>query len=163
MTLFWYFLTKFITNFVDLKQAQSLKYRAFKMLCCGVLFYLNLVVVKEREEEGGKMHLQIGIYEPLSTSHGFQLAIARFLDRICLALRASRLWLRYATLQNLIPSFPWIAPGRRAWGRNPRKGRDQILPSGKWQPCRQCVCCCCVCASSPLHSAALCCAVTLSS
>ena len=24
----------------------------------------------------------------------------------CLALRASRLWLRYATLQNLIPSFP---------------------------------------------------------
>ena len=37
------------------------------------------------------------------------------------------LWLRYATLQNLIPSFPWIAPGWRAWGRNPRKGRDQIL------------------------------------
>ena len=39
------------------------------------------------------------------------------------------LWLRYTTLQNLIPSFPWIAPGMRAWGRNPR-GRDQILPSG---------------------------------
>ena len=38
-----------------------------------------------------------------------------------LALRASGLWLCYATLQNLIPSFPW---------RNPRKGRDQILPSG---------------------------------
>ena len=29
--------------------------------------------------------------------------------------------------QNLIPSFPWIVPGWRAWGRNPRKGRDQIL------------------------------------
>ena len=29
---------------------------------------------------------------------------------MCLALRASGLWLRYATLQNLIPSFPWIAP-----------------------------------------------------
>ena len=62
--------------------------------------------------------------------HGCQMAIARFLDRMCLALRASGLWLLYATLQNLIPSFPWIAPGWRAWGRNPRKGRDQILPSG---------------------------------
>ena len=29
---------------------------------------------------------------------------------MCLALRASGLWLRYAALQNLIPSFPWIAP-----------------------------------------------------
>ena len=29
--------------------------------------------------------------------------------------------------QNLIPSFPWIVPGWTAWGRNPRKGRDQIL------------------------------------
>ena len=38
------------------------------------------------------------------------MAIARFLDRMCLALRASGLWLRYATLQNLIPSFPWIVP-----------------------------------------------------
>ena len=42
-----------------------------------------------------------------------------------------------ARWQNLIPSFPWIAPGWRAWGwiasprpppwHNPRKGRDQIL------------------------------------
>ena len=30
---------------------------------------------------------------------------------------------------NLISSFPWIVPGW-GWGRNPRKGRDQILPSG---------------------------------
>ena len=44
--------------------------------------------------------------------HGFQMAIARFLDHMCLALRASGLWLRYATLQNLIPSLPWIAPPR---------------------------------------------------
>ena len=58
------------------------------------------------------------------------MAIARFLDRMCLALRASGLWLRYATLQNLIPSFPWIAPPRPPPWRNPRKGRDQILPSG---------------------------------
>ena len=34
---------------------------------------------------------------------------------------------RVARWQNLIPSFPWIAPGWRAWGRNLRKGRDQIL------------------------------------
>ena len=40
--------------------------------------------------------------------HGCQMAIARFLDRMCLALLASGLWLRYATQQNLIPSFPWI-------------------------------------------------------
>ena len=58
------------------------------------------------------------------------MAVARFLDRMCLALRASGLWLRYATLQNLIPSFPWIAPQRPPPWRNPRKRRDQILPSG---------------------------------
>ena len=34
-------------------------------------------------------------------------------------------------LQNLIPSFPWIAPGWRAWGRNPRKGSNFAI----WQPC----------------------------
>ena len=35
----------------------------------------------------------------------------------------------FATLQNLIPSFPWIAPPRPPPWSNPRKGRDQILPS----------------------------------
>ena len=40
------------------------------------------------------------------------------------------LWLRYATLQNWIPSFPWIAPPHPPPWRNPRKGRDPILPSG---------------------------------
>ena len=44
-----------------------------------------------------------------AAGHGCQMAIARFLDRLCLALQASGLWLSYATLQNLIPSFPWIA------------------------------------------------------
>ena len=39
--------------------------------------------------------------------HGCQMAIA-----MSLALWASVLWLRYTTLQNLIPSFPWIAPPR---------------------------------------------------
>ena len=62
--------------------------------------------------------------------HGCQLAIARFPYRMCLALRASGLWLRYAMLQNLIASFPWIAPPCPPPWRNPRKGRDQILPSG---------------------------------
>ena len=64
--------------------------------------------------------------------HGCQIAIARFLDCMCLALWASGPWLRYATLQNLIPSFPWVGPPTLhppPW-RNPRKGRDQILPSG---------------------------------
>ena len=37
------------------------------------------------------------------------------------------LWLGYSALQNLIPSFPCIV--RPPW-RNPRKGREQILPSG---------------------------------
>ena len=49
------------------------------------------------------------------------MVIAKFLDSMCLALRASGLWLRYAALQNLIPSFPW-------------QGRDQILPSGNTGP-----------------------------
>ena len=66
--------------------------------------------------------------------HSCQMAIARFLDRMCMALRASGLRLRYAMLQNLIPSFPWIAPGWRAWGRNPRKGRQQILQSSIAEP-----------------------------
>ena len=39
-----------------------------------------------------------------------------------------------ARLQNLIPSFPWIAPGWREWGRNPRKGRDQILQRSIAEP-----------------------------
>ena len=69
--------------------------------------------------------------------HGCQTAIAVFLNRMCLALRASGLWLRYATLQNLIPSFPWIAPPCPPPWHNPRKGRDQILPSGNTKPhCR---------------------------
>ena len=49
--------------------------------------------------------------------------------------RASGLWLRYAALQNLIPFSPWIAPApcTPPW-RNPRKGGDQILPSGNTAP-----------------------------
>ena len=49
---------------------------------------------------------------PCPPRYGCQMPTARFLDHVCLALRASELWLRYATLQNFIPSFPWIAPPR---------------------------------------------------
>ena len=41
---------------------------------------------------------------------------------------------KVARWQNLIPSFPWIAPGWTAWGRNPRKGRDQILQLSVAEP-----------------------------
>ena len=68
----------------------------------------------------------------LPMSHGCQMDIAGFLDHMCLALRASCLWLCYAALQNWIPSFPWIAPPHTPPWRNPRKGRDQILPSGNF-------------------------------
>ena len=46
----------------------------------------------------------------VGSRHGCQMAIARFLERMCLALRASGLWLRYAALQNFpflsLPSYP---------------------------------------------------------
>ena len=61
---------------------------------------------------------------------GCQMAIAGFLDLMCLALQASGLWLRYTTLHYLILSFPWIAPPRSPPWRNPRKERDQNLLSG---------------------------------
>ena len=41
---------------------------------------------------------------------------------------------KVARWQNLIPSFPWIAPGMRGWGRNPRKVRDQILQRSVAEP-----------------------------
>ena len=43
----------------------------------------------------------------------FRSIVARFLDCTCLALWASGLWLHYAMLQNLIPSFFWTEPGWR--------------------------------------------------
>ena len=49
---------------------------------------------------------------------------------MCLALRASGLWLRYATKFHPFLSLD-CAP--TPW-RNPRKGRDQILPSGNLAP-----------------------------
>ena len=39
-----------------------------------------------------------------------------------------------ARLQNVIPSFPWIAPPHPPPWRNPRKGRDQILQRSVVEP-----------------------------
>ena len=41
---------------------------------------------------------------------------------------------KVARWQNLIPSFPWIEPGWRAGGRNPRKGRDKVLQRSIAEP-----------------------------
>ena len=56
-------------------------------------------------------------------NHGFQMAIAGLLDCMCLVHLVSRLWLRYPALQNLIPSYPWIAPVCPPPWRNPCKER----------------------------------------
>ena len=52
------------------------------------------------------------------------MAIAKLLDCMCWALWALGLWLRYATLQNLIPSFPWIASP--ALQPNAIQGKEEI-------------------------------------
>merc|ERR1712024_44789 len=52
---------------------------------------------------------------------------------MCLALWVSGLWLRYASLQNLSPSFSWIArptPSTPAQSKE-RKGSNFAI----WQPC----------------------------
>ena len=60
------------------------------------------------------------------------MAVATYLDRMCLALRAPGLWLRYAALQNFIPSFPWIAPPPSTLAQSKeRKGSNFAI----WQPC----------------------------
>ena len=68
-------------------------------------------------------------YPPLHR-YGCQMAIASFLDRMCLALRASGLWLRYATLQNLIPSFPNFAIWQHLTGppSNPESNPSSKTP-----------------------------------
>ena len=62
-----------------------------------------------------------------------------------LALQAAGPWLCYAALQNLIPSFPWMAPPRPPWrddsgpgepddGEEDRAGGADLearLPDGK--------------------------------
>ena len=51
---------------------------------------------------GWSFNVPTGTYDlPWRYRHGCQMAIAGYLDHMCLALRASGLWLRYATLQHL--------------------------------------------------------------
>ena len=59
---------------------------------------------------GSRLNLMVPLINHIVCYHGCQMATDRFLDCMCLALRASGLWLRYNTLQNLIPSFRWLAP-----------------------------------------------------
>ena len=68
--------------------------------------------------------------------HGCQMAIARFSNCTCLALRASRLWLRYATLQNLIPflSLDWAPTPSILAQSKERKGSNFAI----WQPWHSC-------------------------
>ena len=75
-------------------------------------------------------HRSKDVEKKRDSEKGCQMAIVRFLDGMCLSLLPSVLWLCYSALQNLIPSFPWIAPPCPPPWHNPRKGRDQILPSG---------------------------------
>ena len=57
---------------------------------------------KTKHDKTSRIHgMGIGV-EWSHRIHGCQMAIARFLDRIHLALQCSGLWLRFATLQNLI-------------------------------------------------------------
>ena len=69
----------------------------------------NLIMMKgNMNGKGASMSERNTAFYSTCVVHGCQMAIARFLDRMCLALRASGLWLRYATVQNLIPSFPFL-------------------------------------------------------
>ena len=65
--------------------------------------------------------------------HGCQMVIARFKDCRVWPFGLEGLWLRYAPLRYAAKFDPFLsldcAPSPPHW-RNPRKGRDQILPSG---------------------------------
>ena len=94
---------------------------------CHVIFWLYHAFAPRTDPGENTVEIKRGKHR------GCQMVIAKFLDRMCLALWASGLWLRYTTLQNLIPSFPRIAP--QPW-RNPRKGNFAI-----WQHCEAHVAC----------------------
>ena len=97
------------------------------------------VFVPHREVHGigvlrHRVRLHRGALPHHDQEHCCQMAIARLLDRTCLTLRTSGLWLCYVALQNVIPSFPRIAPPRPPPWRNPRKGRDHILQRNIAEP-----------------------------
>ena len=70
--------------------------------------------------------------ERVRRNQGCQMAITRFLHRMCLVLWASGLQLCYAAKFDPFLSLD-CAPRPPPWC-NPRKGRDQIMPSGNIGP-----------------------------
>ena len=104
------------------------------------LEYIDSIVqsIKEEEEkEGGDSEAAAAMERLLAEADDPEDERNLFLHRVLLdyltvnggeddqAVRIRTLS-SVARWQNLIPSFPWIAPGWRAWGRNPRKGRIQF-------------------------------------
>ena len=78
---------------------------------CGVAFPMCSISTPTAKAQKLKVSLaDCGFH---AHEHGCQMAIARFLESYVFGPLASELWLRYATLQNVIPSFPWLAPGWR--------------------------------------------------
>ena len=69
---------------------------------------------------------------PVSEGGGGELVLEGGVHAV--RVRSRGFWAKVARWQNLIPSFPWITPGWRAWGRNPRNGRDQILQRSVAEP-----------------------------
>ena len=98
----------------------NLKTKCFKALANKSKFRLQFRSVVNRANRRGA-----------GLDHGCQMAVARFLDHMCLALGVSGPWIRYATLLNLIPSFPWIAPKPSILAQSKeRKGSNFSM----WQP-----------------------------
>ena len=119
--------------FLDEPKKERLKSSIKTVPISSPWFHLSHIVMTWRngdsplEREGVWVKDEVG-WESYP-KHGCQMAIARFLKHMCLALGASGLWLHYATLQNLIPSFPCTSTPP-PWCNS----MDQILPSGNLDP-----------------------------
>ena len=85
---------------------------------------VDALVKKLKKSKGAIEELERALASP--TQQSGCVTIPRSLD--------GRLQVSAARWQTFIPSFPWIASGWRAWGRNPRKGRDQILQRSVAEP-----------------------------
>ena len=105
--------------------------------------YLNSAAALLLQEDVLRLHVAVDDLVPVEEVEALQQRVGELADE----LEAESLELvlldelvevdaedKVARWQNLIPSSPWIAPGWRAWGRNPRKGRDQILQRSIAEP-----------------------------
>ena len=89
----------------------------------------------------GDLHLQL-VDLHVAQLHGVvdvvHLALGRHPPVKCVSELSMRVFIRglkVARWQSLIPSFPWIGSGwMEVVGRNPRKGRDQILQRSVAEP-----------------------------